>query len=56
MRADSNLSILKEAKKNYMGRFIFPWGRESICLFLCQTIHNTEVATFNGKAITISIK
>ena len=26
MRADSNLSILKEAKKNYMGQFIFSRG------------------------------
>ena len=39
VRAGSNLSILKEAKKNYMGQFIFSrggggWG--SICLFLCQ--------------------
>ena len=25
--AGSNLSILKEAKKNYMGRLIFPGGR-----------------------------
>ena len=36
-RAGSNLSILKEAKKNYMGRFIFSrggGGRGSICLFL----------------------
>ena len=32
--AGSNLSILKEAKKNYMGRFIFSMGRGSICLFL----------------------
>ena len=36
VRADSNLSILKEAKKNYMGQFIFPGGWGSICLFLCQ--------------------
>ena len=35
MRADSNLSILKEAKKNYMGQFIFSRGWGSICLFLC---------------------
>ena len=26
MRAGSNLSILKEAKKNYMGQFIFSMG------------------------------
>ena len=26
VRADSNLSILKEAKKNYMGQFIFSRG------------------------------
>ena len=26
MRAGSNLSILKEAKKNYMGQFIFSRG------------------------------
>ena len=25
-QAGSNLSILKEVKKNYMGRFIFPGG------------------------------
>ena len=30
MRADSNLSILKEAKKNYMGQFIFSRGVGSI--------------------------
>ena len=36
MRADSNLSILKEAKKNYMSQFIFSRGVGSICLFLCQ--------------------
>ena len=34
--AGSNLSILKVAKKNYMGRFIFSRGVGSICLFLCQ--------------------
>ena len=57
MRADSNLSILKEAKKNYMGQFIFPGGWGSICLFLCQKkIHNTLVATFNIMAIIISFK
>ena len=33
-RAGSNLSILKEAKKNFMGRFIFSRGGGSICLFL----------------------
>ena len=32
--AGSNLFILKEAKKNYMGRFIFSRGWGSICLFL----------------------
>ena len=26
VRADSNLSILQEAKKNYMGQFIFSRG------------------------------
>ena len=36
MRAGSNLSILKEAKRNYMDRFIFSRGGGSICLFLCQ--------------------
>ena len=36
--AGSNLSILKEAKKNYMGRFMgrFSRGWGSICLFLSQ--------------------
>ena len=56
MRAGSNLSILKEAKKNYMGQFIFLGGWGSICLFLCQKKHNTLVATFNIMAIIISFK
>ena len=38
--AGSNLSILKEAKKKYMGRFIFSRGRGFICLFRCQKMHN----------------
>ena len=55
-RAGSNLSILKEAKKN-MGQFIFSRGGgwESICLFLCQKIHNTSVGKFNIILITISL-
>ena len=40
----SILSILKEAKKNYMGRFIFSGGGG-----------DTSVATFNILAITISL-
>ena len=54
--AVSNLSILKEAKKNYMGRFIFSRGRGSICLFLCQKCTITSAATFNIMVITISLK
>ena len=37
------LSILKETKKNYMGR--------SICLFICKKMHNSSAATFNTIAI-----
>ena len=33
MRAGSNLSILKEAKKNYMGQFIFSRG-VGVCLLI----------------------
>ena len=49
-RAGSNLFILKEAKKNYMGRFIFSRGWGSIRLFLCQKMHNLFVcvAVFLG--------
>ena len=57
MRADSNLSILKEAKKNYMGQFIFSRG-EGVYLLISmpKKIHNTLVATFNIMAIIISDK
>ena len=57
MRADSNLSILKEAKKNYMGQFIFSRGVGVYLLIPMQKkIHNTLVATFNIMAIIISFK
>ena len=55
-RAGSNLSILKEAKKNYMGRFIFVQGVGVYLLIpMPIKIHNTSVATFNILAITISL-
>ena len=57
MRAGSNLSILKEAKKNYMGQFIF--SREVgvyLLIPMPKKIHNTLVATFNVMAIIISFK
>ena len=49
MRAGSNLSILKEAKKNYMGQFIFSRGVGVYLLIPMpkKKIHNTLVATFN---------
>ena len=46
MRAGSNLSILKEAKKNYMGQFIFSRGM-GVYLLIPTKKHNTLVATFN---------
>ena len=51
-------SILKEAKKNYMGQFIFTSG-VGVCLLIPmpkKKIHNTLVATFNIMAIIISFK
>ena len=48
VRAGSNLSILKEAKKNYMGQFIFSRGVGVYLLIpMPKKIHNTLVATFN---------
>ena len=48
MRAGSNLSILKEAKKNHMGQFIFSRGVGVYLLIpMPNEIHNTLVATFN---------
>ena len=48
MRAGSNLSILKEAKKNYMGQFIFSTGVGVYLLIpMPKKIHNTLVASFN---------
>ena len=56
-QAYSNLSILEEAKKNYMGRFIFSRRGGSLFAYsYSKKIHNTSVATFNFKAITISLK
>ena len=53
----SNLSILKEAKKNYMGQFIFSRGVGVYLLIpMSKKIHNTLVATFNIMAIIISFK
>ena len=46
VRADSNLSILKEAKKNYMGQFICSRG---VGVYLL-------IPTFNIMAIIISFK
>ena len=59
MRAGSNLSILKEAKKNYMGQFIFSRGGGGLFAYSYakkKKIHNTLVATFNIMAIIISFK
>ena len=58
VRADSNLSILKEAKKNYMGRFIFSRGGGGLFAYSYakKKIHNTLVATFNIIKIIISFK
>ena len=57
VRADSHLSILKEAKKNYMGQFIFSRGVGVYLLIpMPKKIHNTLVATFNIMAIIISFK
>ena len=60
--AGSILSILKEAKKNYMGRFIFTGGGGGGGGLFAYSyakkkkkIHNTSVATFNILAITISL-
>ena len=48
MRAGSNLSILNEAKKNYMGQFIFSRGVGVYLLIpMPKEIHNTLVVTFN---------
>ena len=48
MRAGSNLSILKEAKKNHMGQFIFSRGGGGLFAYsYAKKIHNTLVATFN---------
>ena len=48
VRAGSNLSILKEAKINYMGQFIFSRGVGVYLLIpMPKKIHNTLVATFN---------
>ena len=48
VRAGSNLSILKEAKKNYMGQFIFSRGMGVYFLIpMPKKILNTLVATFN---------
>ena len=56
VRAGSNLSILKEAKKNYMGQFIFfPGGGGLFAYSYAKKIHNTLVATFNIMAIIISL-
>ena len=56
MRADSNLSILKEAKKNYMGQFIFSRGGGGLFAYSYAKKKNTLVATFNIMAIIISFK
>ena len=68
MGAGSNLSVSKEAKTNYMGRFIFSRGggvggpfAYSFFLFFAyfyyvQKMNNTSAATFNIKAIIILIK
>ena len=57
VRAGSNLSILKEAKKNYMGQFIFSRGGGGLLAYsYAKKIHNTLVATFNIMAIIISFK
>ena len=52
----SNLSILKEAKKNYMGRFIFPWVGDPFAYSYAKKCKITSAATFNIMAITISVK
>ena len=52
----SNLSILKEAKKNYMGQFIFSRGVGVYLLFpMPKKIHNTLVATFNIMELLYSL-
>ena len=57
MRAGSNLSIFKEAKKNYMGQFFFFQGGGGLFAYsYAKKIHNTLVATFNIMAIIISFK
>ena len=57
MRADSNLSILKEAKKKYIDQFIFSRGVGVYLLIpMPKKMHNTLVATFNIMAIIISFK
>ena len=57
MRAGSNLYILKEAKKNYMGQFIFPRGVGVYLLIpMPKKYIKTLVATFNIMAIIISFK
>ena len=70
MGAGSRLSVLKEAKTNYMGWFIFSRGGGGgglgvhllILFFLffaysyVQNMHNTSAATFNIKAIILSLK
>ena len=57
MRAGSNLYILKEAKDNDMGQFIFSRGVGVYLLIpMPIKIHNTLVATFNIMAIIISFK
>ena len=54
--AGSNLSILKEAKKNYLGRFIFPGGGDLFAYSYAKKCTNTSAATFNITTITISLK
>ena len=58
VREGSNLFILKEAKKNYMGQFIFSRGGGDLFAYSSakKKIHNTLVATFNIMAIIISFK
>ena len=69
MGAGSNLSVSKEAKTNYMGRFIFsrggvvlgdhlliPFFYFLLISIMSKKMHNTSAATFKIKAIIISVK
>ena len=48
----SNLSILKEAKKNYMGRLIFPGGRGPFA----YSYENLYILRFSMSVVSVSVE